>query len=305
MAGSPSPSHRTIPPPWALIVAACGLLWAPASALGQEGSVDREPPSAGHRVYARVLAGSLSLEMREVEGATYRGTLPSGREVVGHGPRVLLEDVRVTRLLFRSAGEALGYLLHLAQPRRSPVVADARGRQLVLLRGPRLADPVEAGRILQAAWEGEVLGAPDAAASAFLVASPPELEGATGAVEFDSVTLLGEPGGPGYDLMLERLRAARRLSREEEGEQVRRVRFVSTNHFTFATAVSYSEVLVTRQGAMATVGPSSRRCRVLVEYARDLVAELAPPPRNGPRPDLPIDHLQAMLEVVLEGQRSE
>lgn len=243
--------------------------------------VARRPASPRQEVFGRVLAKTLELELRGVEGVTHRATL-DGRQIEGRGPAVRLDGVQVTRLEFERAGDALYFLANVLRPGRSPQVGDARGRQLVVVSGARLGEPDRAARVLVAAWADEVLPAQPRPAEALRVASPPLDEGAN--LGYDSVLLLGRGDTPAWGQSLEKMRRARAYSKEPvQGGPV--VTFISTNHFTFlvppseGSAGGWSEVAMTKEGALAAVAADAERGKTLVRWTRDLTARL-PVPRE-------------------------
>lgn len=252
-----------------VLVAVVALVASSTPARAQE--VVQNPPGPRQEVFGRVLARELGLRLLEVKATGHRLEV-DGRWLDGRGPRVRLEGLEVTRLEFANAGDALYWLANVARPDRAPLVGDARGKQLVLLSGPRLADaPARAARVLSAAWGDEVLPTPQHPLEALRVASPPVDEAVKAEVGFDSVLLLGRGDTPAYTFTLEKLRRARAYSKEpREGGPV--VRFVTTNHFTFETAgASWSEVAMSQAGALSAVGRSSDRCRSLVKFARAIL----------------------------------
>jgi len=277
----------------ALLFLAAGL--APALR-AQDGRVLREEASASEQVYGRVLARDLGVTLGRVEGVVHQGRLPDGKRLEGRGPHVVLDGVGVTRLLFRHPAEAGAYVEELLEPGRVPVVAELRGRQVVVLRGPRLTSASLAARVLGAAWAGEVLDAPEGVELELLrVGSPLVYEGALAAVPFDAATLIGSPETASYRDMLERLRAARAHAEDPDSDLA--PEFLSTNHFTLAAATergtTFSEVLLTREGALAAVGEDAERCRAVLRYARGVLEGLEGP-LDGPR-----RHLLDMIHAVL------
>lgn len=246
--------------------------------------IARRDGSPRQQVFGNVLAREVGLPLVSVQGVLHRARW-GGRTFEGAGPCVLLDGIEVTRLMFDRPLEALDYLAHVARPGRTPLVLDARGRQLVMVSGRRLLTPERAARLLAAAWADEVLDAPDQPLEALRVASPPLDEAAAAGVAFDAVLLLGRGDSPAWRHTLEKLRVAR-LYADEPRPDGPVVRFVSTNHFTFAPAVGgFSEVALTRQAAVEAVGRDAERCRVLITYGRDLLEVLAASdePEEAPR----------------------
>lgn len=274
--------------------AAAALLLLPG-ALAQEAHEDlriaRREGSPRQLVFGNVLARELGLPLEGVENVLHRARW-GGRTFEGTGPCVHLDGVEVTRLSFERALDALDYLVHVARPGRTPLVVDARGRQLVMVSGRRRLTPERAARVLAAAWADEVLDAPDRPVEALRIASPPLDEAADAPVAFEAALFLGHGESPAWRHTLEKLRAARLYARDPTpGGPV--VRFVSTNHFTFVPAVGgFSEVAMTRKAALEVVGRDAERCRVLLTYGRDLLEVLGAPDEGEDTPR------RRMLEVV-------
>lgn len=253
----------------------------------------RRDGSPRQLVFGNVLARELGLRLAGVQAVLHRARW-GGRVFEGTGPCVSLDGVEVTRLLFDRPLDALDYLVHVARPGRTPLVADARGRQLVMVSGRRLLAPERAARVLAAAWADEVLDAPDRPVEALRIASPPLDEAADAAVAFDAALFLGHGESPAWRHTLEKLRAARLYASEPApGGPV--VRFVSTNHFTFTSAAGgFSEVAMTRKAAVEAVGRDAERARVLITYGRDLLEVMAAPDEDEDTPR------RRILEVVQE-----
>ena len=275
----------------------------PTVAVGQD--VARRPASPRQEVFGRVLASELKLKLQGVEGVAHRATI-EGRAIEGRGPAVRLDGVQVTRLEFERAGDALYFLANVLRPGRSPQVGDARGRQLVVVSGARLGEPERAARVLAAAWADEVLPAQPRPAEALRVASPPLDEGAN--LGYDSVLLLGRGDTPAWGQSLEKMRRARAYSKEPvPGGPV--VTFLSTNHFTFlvppseGSAGGWSEVAMTKEGALAAVAADAERGKTLVRWTRDLTARL-PVPREDDADAVALRRrLLSMCDAVLGAER--
>lgn len=268
-----------------LAVLVAGLACAQDGPDGDEPRVARRDGTARQQVFGNVLAREVGLPLVKVHDTRQRARF-AGRELEGHGPTVVLDGVEVTRLLFDKPIDALDWLVHIARPGRSPLVADARGRQLVLVQGRRLMTPERSARVLRAAWGDEVLDAPDRGIEALRVASPPLDEAAAANVAFDAALLLGRGDTPAWAHTLEKLKAARGYAASEPAPGGAVVRFVSTNHFTFESpAGGFSQVAMSREAAVESVGREAERCKVLLEYGRDLLEALGPEddPPDSPR----------------------
>lgn len=252
----------------------------------------RRDGSPRQLVFGNVLSREVGLRLVGVEAVRHRARW-GGRVFEGTGPCVALDGLEVTRLLFDKPLDALDYLVHVARPGRTPLVADARGRQLVMISGRRPLTPERAARVLGAAWGDLVIDAPDRPIEALRVTSPPLDEGAAAEVAYDGALFLGRGDTPAWRHSLQKLKAARQYAASEPAPGGPLVQFRSTNHFTFVPAAGgYSEVAMTRHGAVETVGRAAERCRVLVTYGRDLLEVLG---AGAQEPDSP---RARMLEVV-------
>lgn len=241
-----------------------------------EPRVARREASPRQLVFGNVLSRELGLRLVGVQEVKQRARW-GGRELEGHGPCVALDGLEVTRLVFDKPLDALDWLVHVARPARAPLIADARGRQLVLLGGRRLLAPEKAARVLRAAWADEVLDAPDRPVEALRVASPPLDEAAAAGVAFDAALFLGRGDTPAWAHTLEKLKAARDYATAEPPAGGAVVHFLSTNHFTFESPTGgFSQVAMSRTAAIESVGRASDRCRVLVEFGRELLEALGP-----------------------------
>lgn len=277
-----------------MALAACA---AAATAQDRDGDVRvaRREGTARQQVFGNVLSRTVGLRLVGVQAVLHRARW-KGRTFEGTGPCVELDGVEVTRLLFDRPLDALEYLVHVARPGRTPLVADARGRQLVMVSGRRLLSPERAARVLTAAWADEVLDAPERPVEALRVASPPLDEAAAAGVAFDAALLLGRGDTPAWTHTLEKLRVAR-LYAGEGATDGRVVRFVSTNHFTFEPAGGgFSEVAMTRHAAVDLVGRAPDRCRSLAIWGRDLLEVLA---AEGEPEEAPRRRMLAALQEVL------
>jgi hypothetical protein len=273
------------------LVAAAAL----AAARGQDDEdlrVLRREGSPRQLVFGNVLSRELGLRLVGVEAVLHRARW-GGRAFEGTGPCVALDGLEVTRLLFEKPLDALDYLVHVARPGRTPLVADARGRQLVMITGRRSLSPERAARVLGAAWGDQVIDAPDRPIEALRVTSPPLDEGAAAEVAYDGALFLGRGDTPAWRHSLQKLKAARQYAASAPAPGGPLVQFRSTNHFTFVPAAGgYSEVVMTRHGAVETVGRTAERCRVLVTYGRDLLEVLGAGAQEADSPR------GRMLEVV-------
>ncbi|MCO5171517.1 MAG: hypothetical protein M9894_34885 [Planctomycetes bacterium] len=298
-------TSRALVAGWVLVAgvtAASGGAWggaAEAAAQERDGDlrVARRDGTARQQVFGNVLSRAVGLRLVSVQAVLHRARW-GGRTFEGTGPCVQLDGVEVTRLLFDRPLDALEYLVHVARPGRTPLVADARGRQLVMVSGRRLLTPERAARVLTAAWADEVLDAPERPIEALRVASPPLDEAAAAGVAFDAALFLGRGDTPAWTHTLEKLRVARLYAGESAGDPARAgpvVRFVSTNHFVFEPAAGgFSEVAMTRHAAVDVVGRGADRCRALAVFGRDLLEVLTTDgePEEAPR--------RRMLVVVQE-----
>lgn len=243
-------------------------------------------------VFGNVLSRELGLRLVGVEAVLHRARW-GGRVFEGTGPCVVLDGLEVTRLVFEKPLDALDYLVHVARPGRTPLVADARGRQLVMISGRRMLAPERVARVLGAAWGDEVIDAPDRPIEALRVTSPPVDEGAAAEVAYDGALFLGRGDTPAWKHSLQKLKAARQYTTGEATPGGPTVQFRSTNHFTFVSAAGgYSEVVLSRHGAVETVGRAPERCRVLVTYGRDLLEVLGAGAEDAESPRA------RMLEVI-------
>jgi hypothetical protein len=134
---------------WAfvLVVCVCALVGAPA-ARAQELSM-RE------RVYGNLLAERL--------GSSAGGDVPHLARVSragGAGVRVSLPGLAAERLRFpdRAAAEAFASDTARALPAHQPALVEVRGDQVLVVRGPRLADPRVESQARRSGWD--VLPAP-------------------------------------------------------------------------------------------------------------------------------------------------
>lgn len=279
----------------ALLAGALLSVTLAVAARGQEDDdlrVARREGSPRQQVFGNVLSRELGLRLVKVEAVLHRARW-GGRSFEGTGPCVTLDGVEVTRLVFERPVDALDYLVHVARPGRTPLVADARGRQLVMVSGRRLLAPERAARVLGAAWGDEVIDAPDRPIEALRVTSPPLDEGAAAEVAYDGALFLGRGDSPAWRHSLQKLKAARQYAAGAAVPGGPVVHFRSTNHFTFVPAGGgYSEVVMSRHGAVETVGRAAERCRVLVTYGRDLLEVLGAGSQEADAPRA------RMLEVV-------
>lgn len=276
---------------------AASLLLVASLALAQEEEprVSRREGGPRIQVFGNVMARELGLRLVEVQEVRHRAR-HQGRELEATGPCVVLDGVEVVRLRFDRAIDALDFLVYVVRPGRTPLVADARGRQLVLLSGRRLMEPARAARVLGAAWADEVLDAPERGIEALRVLSPPVQEAVAQEVAFDAALFLGRGDTPAWAQHLEKLRVARAYA-EQPTPDGPTVRFLTTNHFTFESAAGgSSEVAMNRHAALATVGQSAERCRALVEYGRDLLEALT---HEGEAPDTPRTRMLGLAQEVL------
>jgi hypothetical protein len=278
------------------IVAALLLTAGLALAQEEEPRISRREGGPRIQVFGNVMARELGLRLVEVQEVRHRAR-HQGRELEATGPCVVLDGVEVVRLRFERAIDALDFLVYVVRPGRTPLVADARGRQLVLLSGRRLLEPARTARVLGAAWADEVLDAPERGIEALRVLSPPVQEGVAQEIAFDAALFLGRGDTPAWAQHLEKLRVARAYAERPTADGPA-VRFLSTNHFTFESAAGgYSEVAMNRQATVATVGQSSERCRVLVGYGRDLLEALAEGSEAG---DTPRARMLGLAQEVLQ-----
>ncbi|MEZ6184632.1 MAG: hypothetical protein R3F62_06430 [Planctomycetota bacterium] len=130
--------------------------------LAAEVEVTRPGPAPQSEVYAQSLAHELGLELKQVEGVVHKGQLASGERLEGRGVSVRFAQLRVTRLRFRRAPDALGHAVYLTRAERTWSLASVRALQTVLLQGPALENPQFASRVLAAAWSVGNLRAPRA-----------------------------------------------------------------------------------------------------------------------------------------------
>jgi hypothetical protein len=286
-----------------LLLGALGALLLAPDAAGQAPRVGivRKEPTIPQMTYGRVAARELGLELLKVEAVTHRGRVPSGKRIFGKGPSVQLDGASLTRLLFDNPGQPLDYLMHLVRPRRSPMLADARGSQLVLVEGERLAEPGFAARALQIAWGGGVLARPRAGIQALRAVSPPELEGEQSGVEFASVVVLARADTPAYALMLERLRVARNVSEAEEPPDEFAVEFHGVNHFSYTSTTglpSYSEVLLSKQGSVSGLARDLDQVSLLLDYTHEVLDNDAMTPDDGPVRDAMLKLLRRILRRI-------
>jgi hypothetical protein len=262
--------------PWLALPLLAGALAAQEAPTASRGEA-----TATQKVFGQVLANELKAPLVRTESLTVTAQVGPERWVEGRGPVVTLEGLEVSRLQFRHPTEASLYLAEVLRPERAPLVATLRGAQVVLLSGARLQAPKRAARVLQVAWEGEVLPTPEEALEALKVASPTAREGVAAEVAFESLTLLGTKGTRAYQGMLARLEAAREhQSGARPLPPAAELRFLAPDHFTFALrserGSSFSELKATAQGAGFAVAEQPQRARVLLVWARELLAEWAP-----------------------------
>lgn len=270
---------------------------APAQAQAPRVGIVRKPATIPQVTYGRVLEQELGFPLVKVEGVTHRGRVPSDERIFGHGPCVELDGATVTRLLFENPGQSLDYLMHLVRPRGTPMLADARGSQVVLVEGRRLLEPATLGHILQVAWGGTVLTPPGMGLHALRLVSPPQVEGEPSAVEFASLTLLARADTPAYALMIEKLRVARNVHEAKEPPADFAVEFYGVNHFSFTSLAglpSYSELLATKQGAAEVLARDVEQVRLLIDHAYAFLSHDAMLPDDGPARDVLLGLLRTL-----------
>lgn len=283
---------------WAL------LLLCAAPALGQDPPrVERGPASAKQKVFGQVLANELKAPLEGTEGLVVSAQVGPERWVEGRGPCVRLEGLTVSRLLFRHPTEAALYLAEVLRPERAPLLGVQRGAQVVVLDGPRLQEPRRAARVLQVAWEGEVLPTPPEPLEALKIASPTEREGVQAEVAWESLTFLGAPGSRAYQGMLARLEAAREHQQGDRSLPAgAALQFLAPDHFTFTHETergpSFSELKATAQGAAFVVAEKPERARVLLVYARRLLAVWEPAGE-------PAGHMRQLADALRSGKTDQ
>lgn len=270
----------------------------PAQGQAHRVGIVRKQATLRQMTYGRWLERDLGFDLLKVEGVTHRGRLPAQDGLVfGRGPCAELDGVTVTRLLFDDPGIALGYLMNLVRPRGTPMLADTRGSQVVLLEGRRLLDPGVMGRVLHSAWGGTVLNPPGMGLHALRLCSPPQVEGEPSAVDFASLTVLARADTPAYELMIEKLRVARNVHEAEEPPEGLTVAFHGVNHFSVVTTAglpSFSELLATKQGAAEVLARDPEQVRLLLDHGYAFLRHDAMLPDDGPIRDVMVGLLRAL-----------
>lgn len=254
------------------LLLACGA----ARASAQEAPrVERSEASVKQRVYGQVLANELKAPLLRMEGLVVTAQVAADRWVEGRGPCVSLEGLQVSRLEFRHPTEAAIYLAEVLRPERAPLLGVLRGAQVVILDGPRLQAPRRAARVLDAAWEGDVMPTPAEPVEALKLASPTAREGVQAEVSWESLLLVGTDKCRAYQGLLARLDGAREYQGGRPLPAGADLRFLAPDHFTFAYASergpSFSELKASAEGAAFAVAERAERARVLLVYARELL----------------------------------
>ena len=117
-------------------------------------------PSPSERSYGQSLAASLQTSTRGAQriGHFFHPGNDANKRLVARGVRVRLNDddgTEIERFFLDSEQDAFEYALYGAEfGSGQDVIVEARGRQVVVIRGQRLEDPQRAARILDAAWGG-------------------------------------------------------------------------------------------------------------------------------------------------------
>lgn len=113
-------------------------------------------PSVKEQAYGLGLAKRLRVGARSVARIVH--PVGPGRGDLGRGVRVRLDDgTTVDRLLFADEHQAYAYALHGAEApadEGAGLLVEARGRQVVVVRGAIDGSYARTGRLLDAAWDG-------------------------------------------------------------------------------------------------------------------------------------------------------
>lgn len=193
-------------PPVSILLGMLLAAGAPALAQGVARETDDGEPTIKERVWAQSHERALGLGAPRVRKVRWLD--PVTRDPLARGLQVRVAGLDIERVRVRDAASARALARRLAQDGRADLV-EARGREVLLLRGDAVQEPTFAKRARAAAWD--LL---PAAKTVGFFAGPGDDGGRT-VIDVDAQRLQAKGRAPAVDPLEEEAQAATPLAQDE------------------------------------------------------------------------------------------